>query len=100
MWTNKLFFILTVVCIAALGTAQTLPSQPVPGQGQEDCWSSLEAIPDCFPDIFRSYINGEIGHVDSSCCHAFLGLNSDCVPQMFVNDPFFPVALIDHCSQQ
>ncbi|ESQ32494.1 hypothetical protein EUTSA_v10005180mg [Eutrema salsugineum] len=100
MWINKFFFILPViVCIAVLGTAQTLPSQPIPEQDEADCLSSLEAIPDCVPEIFRSIINGQIGNVGPSCCHAFLRIDEECATQMFIFAPFFPPTLRDHCSQ-
>ncbi|CAH8278826.1 unnamed protein product [Arabidopsis lyrata] len=68
MWTNKFFFLLPVVCIAVFATAQPLPS---PQPSQIDCWSSIEVIPDCVPEIFRSITNGQFGDVGPSCCHAF-----------------------------
>ncbi|CAH2044824.1 unnamed protein product [Thlaspi arvense] len=89
-----------IVYMAVLGTAQTLPTQPIPGQDQSDCLSSLEVIPDCIPEIFRSIINGEIGNVGPSCCRAFLGLDADCVTQTFVFAPFFPPTLANHCSRR
>ncbi|XP_010482067.1 PREDICTED: uncharacterized protein LOC104760803 [Camelina sativa] len=100
MWMDKFFLILlSVVCIAVFVTAQPLPS---PQPFQVDCWSSLEMIPDCVPEIFRSITNGQFGNVGPSCCHALLGLHADCIPQMFIFAPLFPPSrrLRDHhCSQ-
>ncbi|EOA14951.1 hypothetical protein CARUB_v10028297mg [Capsella rubella] len=111
MWINKFFFLLSFVCMAIFSTSQPLPSppQPIPSPQplptpqpfQVDCWSSLEVIPDCVPEIFRSITNGKFGNVGPSCCHAFMGLDADCIPQMFVFAPLFPPSrsLKDHCSQ-
>ncbi|CAN6849611.1 hypothetical protein Bca4012_052587 [Brassica carinata] len=98
MWTNKFFFLFTVACMAVFGTAQTLPS--IPGQDPADCLSSLELIPNCISEIFGSIISGQIGTIGHSCCHAFLGLNADCVTQTFAFAPLFPPTLRDHCSKQ
>ncbi|CAH8362091.1 unnamed protein product [Eruca vesicaria subsp. sativa] len=98
MWTNKFVFLLTVACMAVFGTAQTLPSVPV--QDPADCLSSLEVIPNCISEIFGSIISGQIGTIDPPCCHAFLGLNADCVTQTFAFAPLFPSTLRDHCSRQ
>ncbi|KAJ0253950.1 Prolamin-like protein [Hirschfeldia incana] len=103
MWINKFVFLLPVVCIAVFSTAQTVPPQPigpVPSQDPSDCLSSLETIPDCIPAIFRSIINGQIGSIGYSCCHAFLGITTECATHVFVFAPFFPPTLRDHCSRQ
>ncbi|CAN8265738.1 unnamed protein product [Cochlearia groenlandica] len=99
MWINKLFlfFLLPLVCMAMLGTTQTLPTQPMPGLDQPDCLASLEVIPDCIPEIFRSIINGQIGSIGPSCCNAFLGLNAECASHMVIFAPYFPPSLRDHC---
>ncbi|CAN7003892.1 unnamed protein product [Brassica oleracea var. botrytis] len=99
---NKFFFLLPVACMAVLGTAQTLPSQPIPGQDPTDCMSSLVfVIPNCIPEIIQSLVNGEIGTVSHSCCHAFLGLSADCITERFDFTPEdFPPALRDYCSRQ
>ncbi|CAH8362105.1 unnamed protein product [Eruca vesicaria subsp. sativa] len=100
MMINKLFFLLPVACMAMFGTAQTLPSQPIPGQEPTDCMSSMFVIPDCIPEIIQSLVSGEIGTVGHSCCHAFLGLSADCISERFDFTPeFFPPALRDYCSQ-
>ncbi|KAJ0245477.1 Prolamin-like domain-containing protein [Hirschfeldia incana] len=100
MWTlNKFLFLLPVAFIA--GTAQTLPTQPIPGQDPTNCMSSMFAIPNCIPEIIQSLVNGEIGTVGHSCCHAFLGLRTDCITEMFDFTPEdFPPALRDYCSRQ
>ncbi|KAL1219589.1 hypothetical protein V5N11_009716 [Cardamine amara subsp. amara] len=98
MSIKKFFFLLTIVRIAVFATAQTLPPpQPL----TTDCWQSLEVIPDCVPEIFRSITNGQFGNVGPSCCRAFSGLNADCIPQMFIFAPLFPPSrrLKDHCSR-
>ncbi|KAH0853554.1 hypothetical protein HID58_093090 [Brassica napus] len=70
-----------VACMAVLGTAQTLPSQPIPGHDPTDCMSSLYAIPNCLQEIVHSFVNGEFGTIGHSCCHAFLGLSADCITE-------------------
>ncbi|KAH0849191.1 hypothetical protein HID58_091471 [Brassica napus] len=67
--------------MAVLGTAQTLPSQPIPGQDPIDCMSSLYAIPNCLQEIAQPFVNGEFGTIGHSCCHAFLGLSADCITE-------------------
>ncbi|KAH0939933.1 hypothetical protein HID58_007394 [Brassica napus] len=78
---SKFFFLLPVACMAVLGTAQTLPSQPIPGHDPTDCMSSLYAIPNCLQEIVHSFVNGEFGTIGHSCCHAFLGLSADCITE-------------------
>ncbi|KAF8095604.1 hypothetical protein N665_0329s0024 [Sinapis alba] len=88
--------------MAVFGTSQTLPSQPIPGvvQNPTDCMSSLYSIPNCLQEIVQSLVNGEIGTIGHSCCHAFLGLSSDCLTERFAFAPDFPLTLRDHCSGQ
>ncbi|KFK26017.1 hypothetical protein AALP_AA8G192300 [Arabis alpina] len=100
MWINKFVFLFSIVCIIVVGTAQMFPLQPITREHLTNCWSSLEVIPDCVPEIFRSILNGQIGNVGLSCCHVFLGLNVDCIPHMFAFTPFFPPILSDHCSRK
>ncbi|KAG2301357.1 hypothetical protein Bca52824_030008 [Brassica carinata] len=97
---NKFFFLLPVAFMAVFGTAQTLPSQPTPVQDPTDCMSSLYAIPNCLQEIVESIVNGEIGTIGHSCCHAFLGLSADCITDRFAFAPDFPPTLRDHCSGQ
>ncbi|KAJ4866976.1 hypothetical protein Rs2_27812 [Raphanus sativus] len=102
MWLiNKFLFLLPVAFMAVFGTAQTLPSQPIPGQDPTDCMSSMFVIPNCIPEIIQSLVNGEIGTVGRSCCHAFLGLSADCIKERFeFTLEEFPSALRDYCSRQ
>ncbi|KAF8105670.1 hypothetical protein N665_0157s0235 [Sinapis alba] len=101
MWINKFLFLLSVVCMAVFSTSQTAPPQPIPSQDDpSDCLSSLETIPDCIPEIFRSIISGRIGSIGQSCCHTFLGISTECVTHVFVFAPLFPPTLRDHCSRQ
>ena len=63
--------------------------------------SRVFVIPNCIPEIIQSLVNGEIGTVSHSCCHAFLGLSADCITERFDFTPEdFPPALRDYCSRQ
>ncbi|KAH0853565.1 hypothetical protein HID58_093083 [Brassica napus] len=72
-WGAKAILILAFM--AVLGTAQTLPSQPIPGQDPAECMSSMFVIPNC--------------------------LSADCITERFDFTPEdFPLALRDYCSRQ
>ncbi|KAF6174561.1 hypothetical protein GIB67_029908, partial [Kingdonia uniflora] len=67
------------------GVPLFLPSQI------QHCWSSLQRVQSCMPQIIGPFMTGHVD-ISTSCCAALNSMDSDCFSQMFgfLNDPFYP----------
>ncbi|CAH8279434.1 unnamed protein product [Arabidopsis lyrata] len=102
-------FLMVSLCVAIFvtqGVAHTQTPPTVPGLFPPGspidlvkCWSSLFNVEGCVLEIAKSIFSGKFENVEAACCKAFLTLDTNCWPQMFPLNPFFPPLLKDICAR-
>ncbi|CAA7024769.1 unnamed protein product [Microthlaspi erraticum] len=102
-------YLIVSLCAAIFvtqGVAQTQTPPTVPGLFPPGlvvdlvkCWSSLFSVEGCVLEISKSIFSGKFENVEAACCKVFKSLDTNCWPQMFPLNPFFPPLLKDNCAR-
>ncbi|XP_071693249.1 egg cell-secreted protein 1.4-like [Rutidosis leptorrhynchoides] len=75
------------------------PDQIISWETVQQCWLSLEEIVGCYSEVYRSFVNGQVGfNIGPSCCLAINDITSNCWLGMFPNNPSFPPLLKNYCK--
>ncbi|KAM7508272.1 hypothetical protein LguiA_018725 [Lonicera macranthoides] len=64
----------------------------------QQCWSTLQTIPECVVQILESYSRTQFLTIGPNCCKAIGGISKDCWGLMFPFDASFPPLLKNFCG--